>query len=501
MKLEPKKRAAVLGIRIGAVFLLAVFIIILIAYYILSQNFEKLLKDYTVKLVQSMTDQGVKMVEMELEMGRKEAALLAASLDTSGLQEEEPVFPQTVIEGQALRMVYVTQENTVSSDGRGTEIKSREDIVKAFDGETSIYGPYYNEENEFVICYTAPVKRDNAVIGVLSIERDGYRFCDLISSIKFVNSGECYIINAEGTDIAVSNREHIEWVTEQYNARMLLQEELDPETQSIMELEQKGLSGETGVGSYYWEDGLCYVVYQPIPSIGWVMLAGLREEEITAMTRSALFDAISKGPVLGFCLLVFFLVTVMIIFWIISSMKENAQINEKLEIIANHDTLTGLLNRRFLESSLSQLWNYPIKVPSSAAVYMLDIDNFKKYNDFYGHPKGDECLCRVSGVFKHVVDRCGGNVLRYGGEEFLAVVFQIDRQEAADLGKEICRLVEEEHIQDCGSGFVTVSVGVRYVDSTLESSLYENIRAADRALYQAKKNGKNRAVIYDEDMG
>lgn len=178
-------------------------------------------------------------------------------------------------------------------------------------------------------------------------------------------------------------------------------------------------------------------------------------------------------------------------------MKKNAEINEKLEIIANHDPLTGLLNRRFLETGLTKLWKYPIRVSGQAAVFMLDIDNFKKYNDFYGHPKGDDCLRRVASVIKSAFAGHEGEVLRYGGEEFIAVAFLMERQTALEQGVTICRLVENEKLPDSEGGFVTVSVGVCHVQTTLDASLHECIHVADTALYRAKKEGKNRAVLLD----
>lgn len=493
MEYEGKNHAIKLGIRIGITFLFTLCILILVAYYALSQNLHTNLTDYTIKLVQAMVNQGVTTVEYELQAGRDEVAVLANSVHVSEGSNQIVEFPaQIVTESRELRMVYVSERGTVASDGRQRDISNRPDIIEAYHGEISVYGPYYNEEQEYVICYSAPIKRAGKIVGVLSIEKDGYYFCDLIESIRFVDSGESYIINSRGTDIAVSDQEHIDWVKEEYNARELLKESENEETRSVLELEDRGLNGESGVGTYYWNGGLCYVIYKPIPSENWVLLAGLREEEIAAMTQSTLFSAISKGPVLSICILAFVLLTGVILYWIISNMKKSTEINEKLEIIANHDALTGLLNRRFLEAGLSEMWKYPIKVTSQAAVFMIDIDNFKKYNDFFGHPQGDTCLCHIASVLKGVFD---GYVIRYGGEEFIAVVFSVGLQAAKELGEEACHRTEGEAIPDGRGGVVTVSVGVCHVVSTLNISLNECINIADNALHQAKNSGKNRVVI------
>lgn len=495
-----KKQAILLGVRIGIVFFITVIIMILAAYFILSQNVHNLLTENTIKLVQAMTEQGVEMVENELESGRKEVEALAKSFSVPKNDGQSVVFPQLFNENDFTRIIYISDRECLTSDGRKRDIREREDIVTAMQGKVSIYGPYFNEENEFVVCYSAPIIKNGQINGVLSIEKDGYKFSEVIKNIKFGKSGESYIINEDGTDIAVSDKSHMDWVTSEYNARKLLEKDLNEETLSVLELEQKGLQGEIGVGTYYWHDGLCYVFYHPISSVGWVLLAGLREEEIVAMTNTALFTAVSKGPMLGICLVLIFILTGLIIFWIISNMKKNAEINEKLMFIANHDSLTGLLNRRFLENSLAELWEYPVKMPTSAAIFMLDIDNFKQYNDYFGHPKGDDCLRQISSIFKHIFDGYNCNVMRYGGEEFIAVVFLIDRMCTEKLASKICRSVENEKIPDSYNGVVTVSVGACYVNSTLEDVFYNCIKIADKALYEAKNTGKNRAVVYDSNI-
>ncbi|MCD8163755.1 MAG: diguanylate cyclase [Synergistaceae bacterium] len=495
MKAGDTRYAVSLGVRVGFIFLLSLLTIIFVAYYILSENFHNQLTDYTVKLIQTMVNQGVETVEHQLETEQKYAVFLADSLNLTASGGASVKFHAVSSGRGELRFLYVTKEGTTASDGRRRDVRTRGDIRAAFGGKTSVYGPYFNEENEFVVCYSAPVRLGENVVGVLSIEKDGYLFCKLIKNIRFVDSGESYIINADGTDIAVSDPNHIDWVNSQYNAVKLLTEREDPVTRSVMELESKGLAGESGVGTYYWKGSICYVVYAPIPAMHWVLLAGLREVEIASMTQSALYSAISNGPALSICFVIFILLSGLIVYWIISSMKKNAEINEKLEIIANHDSLTGLLNRRFLETNLLDSWKYPIRVSGQAAVFMMDIDDFKRYNDTFGHQYGDRCLCRVAGLFKNAFNGYDAAVMRYGGEEFLIVVFSVDREAALELGDNICRLVENDMIHNGSNGVVTVSVGICYVVTTLDMPLYSCIRIADEALYMAKKGGKNRTEL------
>lgn len=442
MEIVDRKRAISLGLRVGTVFLIAVAAAIMAAYYVLSQNFQSLLTSYTIKLVESMTEQGVEMVEAELEMGRQEVSFLANSFRVPETEEETVVFPQPYVEGGHLRMIYVTRTESISSDGRQRALQERQDIQAAFAGEMGIYGPYFNEENEFVICYSAPIRQGNDIIGVLTVEKDGYRFCRIIENIRFETSGESYIINAEGTDIAVSDRNHIDWVNTQYNAQKLYEGQPDEETKSIIELERKGLNGETGVGTYYWHDGLCYVFYKPIPSVGWVLLAGLREEEIISMTQSALFASISNGPVLGICLFIVLFLTLLIMYWIISSMKKTAEFNEKLSIIANYDALTGLLNRNSFHVALDRFSKEEERI--LACVY-IDANGLHELNNHLGHQAGDQMLRAVADALAEAFPE--DRAYRIGGDEFVVLCKDKTEQELQAAAEEVRRSLRSQNYE------------------------------------------------------
>lgn len=471
MEIVNRRRAVSLGLRVGTLFLAAVVTVIIVAYFVLSQNFQSLLTDYSIKLVQAMTDQGVKMVEVELDMGRKEATFLADSFLLSGREGEADGFPEPYEDEDYLRMVYVTETETVSSDGKTRNIKERADIRAAFAGETEVYGPYFNEDHEFVVCYSAPVRRGEEIAGVLSVEKDGYLFCEVIKNIRFIDSGESYIINAEGTDIAVSDPNHIDWVNTEYNAQRIFDEQADEETKTILELEQNGLNGETGLGTYYWHGGLCYVFYKPVPSTGWVLLAGMREEELAAMTRSAFYSAASEGPVLGLCLLLVVMLTTLIIYWIISSMKQTVAINEKLKEIANHDSLTGLMNRNSYHAALEML---TADSRSWICIY-LDVNGLHELNNHLGHQAGDRMLKAVATTLCDAFPQ--GKIYRIGGDEFVILCRDQSREQAG-------RIMEEVR-QSLGDQDYSISIGI--ADWRSGCSIGSVINEAEAAMQADKR--------------
>ena len=156
------------------------------------------------------------------------------------------------------------------------------------------------------------------------------------------------------------------------------------------------------------------------------------------------------------------------------------------------DKLTKVLNKNYLlENQLK--FNDAISI----GVIMLDIDYFKKYNDGYGHIKGDIILSSVASKIK---DICGDNniVIRYGGEEFLIISYNIDKLSLKILGETICNQIHDlelEHNFSEVSNYVTVSVGGYYKILDKNDTYTNLIELADSCLYEAKKNGRNQCVI------
>lgn len=167
--------------------------------------------------------------------------------------------------------------------------------------------------------------------------------------------------------------------------------------------------------------------------------------------------------------------------------------SKKLKMQATTDTLTGLANRRkiteLLKEEIKKLEedNY-----NNFNIIMLDIDFFKKVNDNYGHPMGDEVIKKVS---NHMQDKVSseGVVGRFGGEEFLTILYNNDIQEAALLANQIRSDIESKKIEFEGKQIsVTVSMGIA---CSSETAIYQELlNKADERLYKAKENGRNQVI-------
>jgi len=164
----------------------------------------------------------------------------------------------------------------------------------------------------------------------------------------------------------------------------------------------------------------------------------------------------------------------------------NARLYEEAKTGSLHDHLTGLPNRRFLQTQLEKSINTAKRHDEHFSVIMLDIDHFKRYNDTQGHVQGDRLLIDLAGILSKGI-RSSDFVCRYGGEEFLITLPRTDSKLASDVAERLRRVVETETE-------VTVSLGVSTyrIDSRDDENL---INSADAALYRAKQEGRNRVAV------
>jgi diguanylate cyclase (GGDEF)-like protein len=183
--------------------------------------------------------------------------------------------------------------------------------------------------------------------------------------------------------------------------------------------------------------------------------------------------------------------------------RQLEEANERLAALASTDSLTGVANRRSFDECLQREWARTGRTHRSLALIILDLDFFKQYNDQYGHIMGDECLKRVAKTLQ-VGRRAADLEARIGGEEFSLLLPDTEIEGAMSVAESVRADIQKLQLPHAKSpmGVVTASFGVASTTAGGTETTEELVRAADRALYDAKRQGRNRVVrgpTLDED--
>ena len=245
----------------------------------------------------------------------------------------------------------------------------------------------------------------------------------------------------------------------------------------------------------------------------WPLLAGLAGAlAVLAVFAIADIDATDGRPLgialagwaiallaLALALLVQLLLNARISLWREQRLVENAaellEMTARLEALATTDTLTGMLNRRAFADRLGVEFRRSTRYRRPLALLMIDLDRFKDVNDEYGHPYGDFVLAAVADTIRTNL-RESDVVARYGGEEFVAMLPDTEQQAAITVAEKLRRAVSaHEFTRDGTTVRLTMSVGVSTLPLTESRDEDEFLSRADEALYEAKREGRDRVIV------
>jgi diguanylate cyclase (GGDEF)-like protein len=187
---------------------------------------------------------------------------------------------------------------------------------------------------------------------------------------------------------------------------------------------------------------------------------------------------------------------------VIARRAEARIMTERLNELATKDQLSGLANRRAFDAALDSEWKRAQLRGEPVALAMIDADHFKLFNDHYGHVAGDSCLRAIAEVLAGAVRTDLDLAARYGGEEFALLLPGMELTEARKVAMDLRRAIEDCRIAHAksSSGHVTVSIGVAALRPLLGEKAQVLVEAADSALYDAKRQGRNTVVAYEPMM-
>ena len=187
--------------------------------------------------------------------------------------------------------------------------------------------------------------------------------------------------------------------------------------------------------------------------------------------------------------------------WVAAALT-GAHRTSRLQVLSAKDKLTGLANRRTFDENLQQLWFKALRSQQPLTLMVGDVDHFKKYNDTYGHPQGDDCLKRVAQAIRTAVRARGALIARYGGEEFVVLLPNASADQGVAIAHAILDKLNAYHLPHSASetaDHVTMSLGVTSFIPQLEIPPSALVEMADLGLYTAKKLGRNRVQLHQPD--
>jgi len=177
--------------------------------------------------------------------------------------------------------------------------------------------------------------------------------------------------------------------------------------------------------------------------------------------------------------------------------------NAELQKLTCQDGLTGIANRRRFDDFIRKECSRSSRERTPLSLLLIDIDYFKAYNDNYGHLKGDDCICKVAKALQRAVQRPADLVARYGGEEFSVVLPNTDMDGAITIAyslKQIIKRLAIRHDFSDAANVITISIGIASKVAEDDSSPQDLIKLADEALYRAKKSGRDRCMIAEQEQ-
>jgi len=337
------------------------------------------------------------------------------------------------------------------------------------------------ETGEKLVTISSPLYIDKKIAGVIAADVflnniNGYLDNELLS-----NNSYAYIINESGK-ILVHTKDKSLVEKSIYNINI----------EGYISFFEKAKETSNSIsGSYTINGSNINGVLQKIEGIDWYI--GISAEKDYGLEN--LTDS-KKYFIIIIINLFLTLIISLAVFNIIKTRKKLKSENLGLSLDNSIDYLTGAYNRRYLDQYLNIKWEETENSKNISSL-MIDIDHFKKYNDTYGHQKGDDILKIVADTINDNI-RNNDILIRYGGEEFLILLNDISIEESEIVAKKIKEAVYNKKIENKNTslGILTISVGVSSVLPNKNVSKEDFIKEADEALYKAKENGRNKVFVY-----
>jgi diguanylate cyclase (GGDEF)-like protein len=233
---------------------------------------------------------------------------------------------------------------------------------------------------------------------------------------------------------------------------------------------------------YFWRKG---VSNAGLFAVGWIVAHFVAVYDFFRINGLIPYQPLGEWPIP-------FSLFIALLFLSIALIRQNAVYHQ----MAETDPLTLLANRRKFDDALKEEWNRCYRMGSPVSLIMADVDHFKEYNDTFGHKAGDLCLCRIANTLENHTRRIGDLAARYGGEEFILLLPHMDAASAFTLAETIRNSIgqTDKDMANRNGPEITISLGIATTIPKKGGKPEDLILEADKAMYEAKRTGRNRTV-------
>lgn len=358
---KKKNRLLILFSLLTLSILMIFFIVSSLLYSVIeSRSFQTMVK-HSTEMIEVMRELAIENVLYHIDVEKRGVAGIADSYGESLFHasdtERNKLLKSIPLPEYGIDYIYVQKDSlTASAAGAAIPENYLQELERVFQGEITMIGPQFQSDDVYTLAFSAPVYENGSVKGALIAVLDGFCLSEWLADIRVPSgSSMAYLVDQNGTNIAVSTIENRDWVTTRYNAQELVRNDpTDMESKTIADLEILPLQGKTGISSYLWEGSRNYLAYGPVGNTGWGLYMGfyghaLRNYAKEITTGGFTFNQVfMTGLMILLCVL-----SILEIKWISREQRDNHTLTfQKEELTAQKEELIALQKKTEEQSNL-----------------------------------------------------------------------------------------------------------------------------------------------------
>ena len=481
-----KKRSFVHYILAITAFLCFMAVCIIVFFYCVQRNVDQNTQDIIIRNVKQQKDRFEDTLRIQYKSLEGIAGYLEQSKELT--LEESLDLIRSFADNSAFSRIFISDDRGMActSDGKRTDISSREYFQRTMDGERVLSNPLENlvDGNNQVILSIPVINEAGQVTHVLGGAYDVGELSRILFEDLYGGKGYSMIVTGGGEIVSIDSKKEIS--VDELDFFESYSDILYGNQDSMLQLQRDFKKQQSSFLKIKSEGSISYMAYEPLAFNGWMMCYVVPVDD-----AQELFSFIRHYEIVLSSVLAAGVVVLILLIWRINQNSQMSLIKK-----AQIDALTGVLNKENTEAEINN-WLQSEEADGIQALLMIDLDGFKNINDTYGHMCGDKALREAAKILKEEF-RSTDIVGRLGGDEFAVLMKNVRWEIVIERHmEELCERFRSMKIKEMQDESLKCSVGAAY--APLHGQDFAQLYYyADHALYQAKHNGRDGCVLYKE---